>query len=278
MDFMKRKFKHFLAATFIFTFVLLSTTSVMAAQKSKIVISSNKTYKSYDVTSDGKKDKFLIKFKPEKYLYFYVNGKKCYSSNAKDTFRIQTELCTLKNKKTYIHLKKFSPINDYLSADVFLTYKSGKFITSVNTLSHMKGAHHGRFESFINKIGSNYIQIMERACFNDIGTLQYLVTYKQSGHKLVPTSKTYNITYKKPSAYFPLKKNKWTSTENFHLIDQENQVMFNNPWGDTFSLYKIKFENKTACVYMKNLNSGLSGWYLCPNQYRGSYFLESVFI
>ena len=275
---MKRKTKHFMIAAAIFILGLFSTTSVMAAQKSKVTIKPNKTYTSYDVTGNGKKDKFLIKFSPEKYLRIYVNGKRCYSSNVKDAFAINAELCTLKNKKSYLHLKRISPMNDNLVSDVFMTYRSGKFVTSVNTLSHMNRASHGRYESFVDKVGSNYIRIMERALFYDVGIIQYYVTYKQSGYKLIPTGKTYPITYKKSSPYFPLRKNVWTASKDFCSFAPDGNDTFANSIGDKISLYKIRFIDGMPEIYMKNIATGQFSWYICPNEYSGRIFDESVFI
>jgi len=140
------KFKKVLLSAAVMLCAVFFPLTAQAAQKKLITLSPNHTYTQYDVTSDGKNDKLEIVFLPYKKLQFYINDKKVYSSNVKNVFDIDIELCTLNSKKNYIHLKQKTPFNDYLKSDSFLTYKSGKLVTAVNTLSHMKNVNHGRFE------------------------------------------------------------------------------------------------------------------------------------
>ena len=274
------KFKKFLFSILVMLCVVFFPATVHADQKRLIALSPNHTYTQYDVTSDGKHDKLEIAFLPYKKLQFYINGKKVYSSNAKNVFDIDIELCTLSNKKNYIHLKQITPVNDYLKSDIFLTYKSNRLVTAVNTLSHMKNVGHGRFECTVNKVTKSTIRTHEQVMFYGIGLIDYCVTYKPSGNKLVPTGNAFPLVYSKS------KKNFWTVATKLKITCL-NHAFISVPPGDNCKIYKIKFDHivpwsYSPMVYMKFIkyDGSLynSCWLSCPSNYTSKYFLESVYI
>lgn len=274
------KFKKFLLSTVIMLCVVFFPVTTHAAQKRLITLSPNHTYTQYDVTSDGKNDKLKIVFLPCKKLQFYINNKKAYSPNVKNVFDIDIELCTLSNKNNYIHLKQRTSANDYLKSDIFLTYKSGKLVTAVNTLAHTKNVNHGRFECTVSKVNNSTIRTREQIMFYGIGLVDYYVTYKPSGNKLVPTSNIF------PLVYDESRENFWTTATKLKVTCL-NHAFISVPPGDNCKIYKIKFDRMvpwaySPMVYMKFIkyDGSLynSCWLACSNNYTSEYFLESVYI
>ena len=278
------KSKRFIMLIMLFVFTLFIPLNVKASQKNNISLKTNVTYKNYDVTSDGKADSFKVQFKPRKYLRFYVNGKKVYSASAKDIFKIDIELSTLKNKKNFIHLKKIFYYDDLVQSDIFLTYSKGKFIKSTDVRSHMNGYDSLRNESFVQKVGADYIRVREQAFLYGVGIVQYYIDYKCSGSKLIPTSNTYNLTYKHPNPYFSNVKNIWTVKNTLHMQSEETADFFRVPCNDQCKIYKLRYskDGESAMRFCKLISSSgklyMPSLLYCPNSYCEAYFKESIYV
>lgn len=250
-------------------------------QKSRIILKANKLYTQYDVTSDGKPDRLLIKqTRSDAYnkssFSVYINGKLCFKRHEYRMMFLSIELYTLKNRRNYLSLNHRIE-NAYSTYDKILTYKNGKLVTAVNLLSHIKNANvHGYYKEF-KKISGDNIQFYVELQPMGVGAIEYVITYRPSGYCLKPASSIYPLVYRS-NAYFRL-RNKWTIVNHLMIRPQPGKGSGFILSGQKVALNKICYKNSLAYVQVSAKINGKvkKGWITCPDAYVNPFFKESRF-
>lgn len=273
----KTLLKYFTVALITISTISMPLT-VKAAQKSNVSIRPNITYTKYDITGDGKADKIRMNFKAQSYFNIEVNGKKRFSLNVRDICSVYADLYTLKGNRHFLKLKCQNIANDHIDYDRLLAYKSGKIVSSVNLMSHRKGAYNMRHNSFTKKIGNDYIQIRMQSMPGGLGSIQYTVTYKLSNGKLKISGSTYPVTYINGYNVLLYGQNMWNCNKELKIKDSpDGNTIYVTSEHEICTVNKIRYYNGSAYIYVRVEDVDVSGWIRCPNSYTSKFFEQSLF-
>lgn len=234
-------------------------TSVKGATPGVTALQNNKTYKSYDLNGDRKKDSIQLKTYTSNYrtvASFYVNGKKVYTLPKTDCYTAGYRIITLKNGKHFIYACTEGP-NSGISQHMVLQYKGSKMNKIINFTSLMK-LYQGA--SYINwypndgiTVSGNTIKVNFTSMNWTLGARSFTFTYKYSGGTLKRASYGGNITSYMPTKYVAAKKfavyKKVDSSSKAFYVFKGNKV--------TVSKYHLK--NGKLWLQIKN-SRGKTGW------------------
>ena len=184
-----KKCKHFFAvfALLFFSLLCFADPEIVQAENPQIVkLKTNKTYTSYDITGDKKKDTIRINiYKHREYDYYdalsvVINGKTAYSFKNQFFYgdEVKIKLYTLKNGKPFLYL--YAPANNYDGpvCGVF-QYKNGKLKEIIN------------FQTFFGEYGAHQTGDVIAIKGNTITTRYYVMSFV-----LGPCYVRYSYTYK----------------------------------------------------------------------------------
>lgn len=260
--------------------ILMGCVTVSAAQKSNIALKPNVTYTRYDVTGDGKSDKIRINFKSGKQLSIDVNGKQRYKISTKYIWKINTNLLSFKGNRQFLKLKCQDFANDHISYDKLLCYKSGKIRVIGNLMSHRKSAYNMRHNSYIQKVGGDYVQFRMQSMPGGVGSIQYTVTYKLTDGALKLSGSTYPVTYKKCYNILLYGTNFWTTSSRLNMYSAVGggKKMYTTGLYEACTVNKICFKNNHAYIYITAEDEDISGWVKCPNSYTKKFFEQTLFV
>lgn len=171
-------------------FFLKAPQTVLAANPQTVNLKTNKTYKSYDITGDKKKDTIRVDIlKHSGYDYYdslsvKINGKTAYSFKNKYFYanngytEVSVKLYTLKNKKPFLYLYAQADNGDGAVCGVF-QYKGGKLKQIIN------------FQTLFKSYGGHNLGEVVSIKGNTITTRFYVMSYV-----LGPCYVQYKYTYK----------------------------------------------------------------------------------
>jgi hypothetical protein len=224
----------------LFAVIYVSTAPVYASSKAKkIELQSFETYKKYDVTGDGKKDRIKIyPYKSEsgssdEYSGFgiYVNGNCVYSRTGYyEVNSITANLYQLDNGTSYLEILGYGP-DDIIEIGELLQYKSGKYKRIIN-LSENSITGGG----YVKKITKNKIIITKGDCYLTLGTVSFDYTYTKKNGKWVESK------YGKNPTIVTLDSNNQTT-----LVARRNFYVYKAVNSKT-KAFKIKKGNKVQII------------------------------
>lgn len=182
-----------------FGITFTSPENVKAANAARVKLKTGKTYTSYDVTGDKKKDKILLKVtKDSRYNYVngltvYINGKNAYkfTNNYYYPESSDFQIITLKNGKVYLYLYAIADNYDGPVCGLF-QYKSGKLkqVVDFQTLFKGYGSHaYGK----VLKVSGNTIYTEAYLMSWSIGPCYVRYNYTCKSGTLKRTSNTTNF-------------------------------------------------------------------------------------
>lgn len=159
----KDNLKYKVVMVFLFCFLIIPVKTVKAANPTEVTIEANKTYTSYDVTGDRKKD--TVRIKAENGLYgiskvsLAINGK-TYVITRETCLNINAKIYTLKNGKPFIYLF-LEYDNDTGPVCGIFQYKSGKLKQVVNCLEFFgkKGKYGYDVSGSVEQVNGNKITV-----------------------------------------------------------------------------------------------------------------------
>ncbi len=259
--------------------VLTMVTPVSAAASVKLIEAGCET-KDYDVTGDGKKDKFLYASSYDDndmpYGYFMVNGKRAGTFTIDEEYSaFSTSLISLKNGKKFL-LVEHNFSEDTPECDI-MVYSKGQFkkIAKVNDcVGDTKYGYAFRIKKAAATDNTvNFDCTHANYTFGDL-VVRYAYTYKDG--KLVKKSSTGKVVSAKTSKTLkftaakavPAYKSATSNTKSF-TIKKDGKV----------TISKISYTSKAGVrVYVKYGKK--SGWVKCskamyPKMFKGvksSYF------
>lgn len=186
-----KKHNYFYQFLFVLAFavILLVYPHKVQANPQIVKLRTNKTYKSYDITGDKKKDTIKVKIhKNSRYDYYdsltvTVNGKNAYSFKNQFFYagpydNVDIILYTLKNGKPFLYLYAQADNGDGPVCGVF-QYKSGKLKEIIN------------FQTFFKDYGIHQSGEVVTINGNSITVRYYVMSFA-----LGPCYVTYNYLYK----------------------------------------------------------------------------------
>ena len=215
-------------------------------------LAENKTYKSFDITGNGKADslKVSVKEKDGKVIYkLLVNGNKKYTCSA-DPIMEEAEFkaLTLKNGRTYIYIG----IYGWDDQGVFGIYgmKNGKFCRLAD-LNHVRGldGYGYSLTADVKAVNDNDITItyFQNSYLTGLISYDYVYTFKDGGLKLASSNaKVIGVN------------NIRTGLRGRSLTASRKIVMYKTAGSDE-KVSAIKAGQKVTFLYVKGTKTGT--WY-----------------
>lgn len=221
-------------------------------------LKANYTYKSFDITGDGKKDSFRIKRTSGydgcyKTCQLWVNGKMAYQIRG-DYFSTSSKLITLSNGKKYLYLYNVYANNDGPICAI-LKYKGGKFVKVVD-FRKLFAKHGIHSYGMVTGVNGNTIQVRAFTMSYTFGSsnygLQYIYAYGTLKQKTkvarflgayLEGKKTRCFTVKKP---FNVYSNTSLSTVAFKLKKGDKIMIDQCRITSNYMLLQVKFGKKTG--------------------------------
>lgn len=235
----------------IVVFCSLAIVTPVSAKAAKLVkLDQNKTYKTYDFTRDGRKDKFKYTNNPKTCTgRVYINGKCVLESGA--SRGIYCSYYQVNKKKIYLILE-----SHYAGGGncVELYYYKNKKLLEV------PGKIFGIYADYVKKVKGNTLYIVSYGKFirsleqNSLLDTGFISTYKVSDSKIVATSKFAAAEGK--TTYYGL-NNFYTSKSLNHLSVKDGPRVIK---GQKVKLKKVAFVSK-GLAFLINVN-GRDGWFL----------------
>ena len=215
-------------------------------------LAENKTYKSFDITGNGKADsiKVSVREKDGKLIYkLLVNGNKKYTYSA-DPIMEEAEFkaLTLKNGRTYIYIG----IYGWDDQGVFGIYgmKNGKFCRLAD-LNHVRGldGYGYSLTADVKAVNDNDITItyFQNSYLTGLISYDYVYTFKDGGLKLASSNaKVIGVN------------NIRTGLRGRSLTTSRKIVMYKTAGSDE-KVSAIKAGQKVTFLYVKGTKTGT--WY-----------------
>lgn len=259
---MQDRKKHMLHSV-LFTFalcVLFMASGVQAsAAAGTQTLNAGKTYKSFDLTGDGKKDTVTFQAKETAYCYsellIYVNGKLAYDNTELKnhySYSVELKLIRLKNGKTFLYM--YAPGDNGDGPCVVLQYKKGALKEIIDLTTLMKG--YGNHENgSVKSVSGNKVVFSVHLMSYELGAgLVCNMEYKyQSG-----TLKRAGSTAKIEKVRFG--QNSMTAGKSFTAYKEPGSktAKFKVQAGQKVTFPRIWLKNKKMWVEVKV--NGKTGW------------------
>lgn len=221
-------------------------------------LKANYTYKSFDITGDGKKDSFRIK-QTNAYggcymlCQIYVNGKVAYQIRGA-YYSTSSKMITLSNGKKYLYLYNVCDNNDGPICAV-LKYKGGKFVRVVD-FRKLFAKHGAHSFGMVTGVNGNTIQVRAFTMSYTLGSSDYGLQYIYSDGTLKQKTKVARLlgaypdgkktrcfTVKKP---FNVYSNTSLSTVAFRLKKGDKIMIDQCRITSNYMLLQVKFGKKTG--------------------------------
>lgn len=254
--------------------LFVPTQKAEAATAGMTTLKPNKTYTSYDITGDGKKDKINITLGKMQYgartsLTVSVNGKK--TTFKEYYYDAQIKLITLKNGKRYLWINGISD-NDDDPFQALYKYSGGKMKKALDFSSKIeKFGNHTR--TTVTKVSGNKVYVRQYLMSAPLGGVTFNYTYEYKKGSFVRTSNTADIKNVAglKNGYGTLKKAQslYTSsscTKKSKTISKNTKV----------KPLKIYMNGTSISVYVKT-KSGSSGWLKCSRNFSNGPILKECF-
>lgn len=264
MTHVKNRLMLTIMAAMIAVMCFIPLTKADAASATTVTLKQGKTYTSYDITGDGKKD--TIKITRTKggmeynKLTVSINGKKTvYNRNYYD---VLTKIIKLQNGKVYLWIKGEAENGDD-PWEALYQYNSstGKLKKALNfqTYTKLYSNHSG---TTITKVSGNSIYVTQYMMSTPLAGVNFTYTYKYSGGKFARTSSSGTIkSVTNISGYGTLKYKRTlytsaTSTKKVATVAA----------GTKAKATAIYMSGSRICVKIKT-KSGTTGWVKCSNKF-----------
>ncbi len=236
---------------------------------------AGRTYNSFDITGDGKKDLFLIReYGSKDYkndLRIFVNGKVAYrltkpSGYPNYFYRTTAKLITLSNGKRFLYL--YCQADNYDGpVQAILRYTNGKFVRTVdfNALSHKCSGH---MQSNVTSISGNTVNVSMYLMSWTVGSSDYTLSFKYSGGKLVQNSAAAKFKGTDDGNGGKLKTYNVNRTIKVYSTASCSSVAFRLRKGDKIQILSPFRISPRRCVYRVKFGSRY-GWIIGQNGYPG---------
>ena len=237
------------------------------------------TYKSFDITGDGKKDSFKIKQTGAGSDYYmgcqlWVNGKVAYQVKGL-YYSTSSKLITLSNGKKYLYL--FNECDDHISPlCAILKYKNGKFVKVVDFMK-LFDKHGSHSYALIRGANGNNIKVKAFTMSYTLGTSDYELQYVYSGGTLKQKTKAARLlgayyTYNKTRCFTARKAiNVYSSTSlstvAFRLKKCDKIMIDQCRITSNYMLLQVKFGKKTGWIKAASEPYKIGGSELFENIY-----------
>lgn len=194
-----RKWKKAAVAAMVCLTGVLFMPSMKAEAKnpSMVELKAGKTYKSYDITGDKKKDTVKISIPKDQYdrygtVKITVNKKTTKITRTWTSYAIHTRLITLKNGKAYLWVQGETD-NEDDPWECIYQYKKGRFkkVVDFSKTSYNYTNHH---HTDILKVSGNTISTKQYIMSTAMAGVEYKVNYTYKKGALKKTSSAYEIT------------------------------------------------------------------------------------
>ncbi len=170
--------------------ILIAPLRTQASSGNLKKLKAGKTYKSYDITGDGKKDSIKIEcgdYDGDMYKTFriYINDKEAYKYREKEYpgfYGVQAKLITLANNKKYLFVNSWSWDDDNTICAVF-RYKNGKLKKTADFMKYYsKYGYHGGAD--VAGVACNSIKVKFWHVNYSIGLSYYQMSFSYKGGTL----------------------------------------------------------------------------------------------
>ena len=230
------------------------------------------TYKSFDVTGDGKKDVIRIKQIGASYDFYtglqvLVNGKVSYQVN--DAFYdTKAKLISLRNGKKYLYL--YSELDDYDGpVCAIMQYKNGKFKKVVD-LRKLMIKHGGHPYGEVTGVSGNTVKVRAYVMSYSLGPSEYAMQFTYSNGTLKQKSSSARLLY----AYINGKKTcrlTARTTIKVYKSTAMSKVSFKLKRGDKVTIDKCRISSKRMLLHIK---CGYKSGWIKATQKAGNYNLS----
>lgn len=259
-----RRWKQAAAAAMVCMAALLfmGPLKVEAKNPSIVELKSGKTYKSYDVTGDKKKDTVKVSIPKDQYdmygtIKITVNKKTQKLTRNWTSYDLHTSLVTLKNGKVYLWTKGNTDNGDD-PWECLYQYKKGKFVKVVDfTKTSYKYTNHD--SANVVKVSGNTIAVKQYIMSTAMAGVEYKVNYTYKKGVLKKTSSAYEVT---DAGYYYWAKGKKATLKNTKTLYNDVSCKKKKATlkaGTKASVQKIYMTSKAFNIKIKT-ESGKTGW------------------
>lgn len=211
---------------------------VRAAAPAVAVLKANKTYKTYDITGDGNRDKFRVgtvyDSQNEVYtdLSVRINNKVVYTLSDLRFYSVTVERYTLKNGRPFVYICT-SGDNDSADLCALFQYRAGRF-QKVIDFTTLFGNHGSNKNGRIIRISGNTVTARFYLMSYTVGPCNISYTYKYSGG-----------TLKRSSRYGKFDSIYTNGRDNRTFIANRNFAVFKSP-GSTAKAFTLRKGRKVT--------------------------------
>lgn len=271
--------KYFKCLIFLTVIMLMiSGKDVKASNPTEVTLEVDRTYSSYDLTGNGKKDEIEIKTEKNDYGYLnkvfvVINGKRKVSfthETVGDGLFVSAKLFTLKNKKSFLYLK-IGDIDEVTYFCGIYQYKSGKLEQVID----------GR--NFLGKAGKYGTKYGSYAIVKKVQGNMLVVDFYMNSYTLGPSYYRYQFIYKNGtlkcknlqsvninnSSYkittMSGSKSKVTVAEKIKVYTKPDgkKVSYILKKGEKVKLLAAYIKSEKFFLKIKSLKKGKIGWIKC---------------
>lgn len=259
-----RKWQKAVVTTIVTLAAVLFVLPVTAEAKnpSMVRLKTGKTYKSYDITGDKKKDTIKITTPKNKYetydvVKIKINNQTTKLKNTWGSFSIKTYLVTLKNGRSYLWIKGEAE-NEDDPWECLYRYKNGKLVKAVDfkNSSYNYTNHHN---TRIIKVAGNTISTRQYIMSTAMAGVDYKVDYAYKNGTLKRTSSAYTIV---DAGYKYMTNSKPGTMKSTKALYRDASCMKKAGTvkaGTKANAVKIYMTKKAFHVKIKTVN-GKTGW------------------
>lgn len=234
-----------------------------------------RTYNSFDITGDRKKDLFLIReygsrdYKND--LRIFVNGKVAYrlsknSGNPNYFYFTTVKLITLSNGKRFLFVYCESDNYDG-PLQAILRYTNGRFVKTVD-FNALSCKHCGHNSSNVVSVSGNTVNVAMYLMSWTVGPSDYSLSFRYSGGKLVQNSSAAKFKGAADGNGGKLRTYKVNRTIKVYSTPSCGSVAFTLRRGDKIQILSPLRISTRRCVYRVKYGSRY-GWIIGLQGYPG---------
>lgn len=257
-----KKLRSLLLLAAVLVMGLAFTMTAEAAQPKLATLRSGKTYKSYDITGDGKKDKVKLRLwnslndgmYTKNNLEVKINGKSALrvSRDWADMDSAKLQICKLSNGRVFVNVTAKTPDGDGVISGLY-KYQKGKLVKQIDFIRFFRYGMQQSGE--IASVSGNTMKLNTYVMSWSLGPIHLQHTLKYKGGKMAFSSRTGKMT---------------TPYAKTYLTASRNIQMYKTATGSSkaFVLKKGKmaritncYVNKTNIRFKAKLPNGKTGWF-----------------
>ncbi len=244
-------------------------------QKQLIKLKKNTTYKNYDVTGNGKANKFRYTVKKGT-LKVKVDGKLTYTCS--DTAKYTVNLCTLSNGKVYLNIaEEYNTEDQQRQNRLFKWNSSQKKWKEAAVLMQLPSKRYQTVRSDISDVTGKAITVTYTSMNYVTGKFYWDRVYELQSGKIV----TKRSNKMKANYQITTHKNSWKTSRRFNAYTKVNckKKAFRVKEGEKLEINRVYNNGKRMCLEVVR-ESGAKGWVNCPAKFHGYkyYFKNHAFL